>query len=133
MGSDSQNGVSSLREHVHHHSVCSRDKLGRASVVLRIVRIATKATDFDRRIVLETAALQLVLYGDSVGRRGSIPNVSKVLLLLQGHEPQIRTDDNRDKSIENQGPIQNGQTDRDMVTLENGSDRDNEGYCVHHA
>lgn len=91
-----------LREGIHKHGIRNSDEFDRASVIQGVDRVCAESGWLDGSVVLETATLEGVLHIDSTLGIGSVPDVSKVLILLQCHEPEIGAKEDGHDGVQNQ-------------------------------
>jgi len=112
------------RECLVEHVVSDADEFCRTAIILRERWIGTESAYFYRGVVEEPTALQFVLHCYAVVWRCRIPDASKVVLLSEGHKPQVRTVKNGYDAVHNENPIENSKTDGDVILLDDGAYRD---------
>lgn len=106
------------------HVVGDANEFCRTAIVLRERWIGTESAYFYRGVVEEPTALQFVLHCYAIVWRCRIPDASKVVLLSEGHEPQVRAVNNGYNAVQDENPIEDSETDGDVISLNDGAYRD---------
>jgi len=128
---NSHEAIDRRKRKVQGHICEGRDRRD-TEVARRIVRVfherlirAESATNLREVGGVEVAtALQLVLYEDARFRRLRSEDGMEIRTFLQRVEPHERSDDEDSDGVHNEDPVQNYETDSDMVRLDNGADGD---------
>ena len=69
----------------------------------------------------------LVLQEDPLGTREELPPFIEVGPLAEGVEPDEGANNNNAESVDDASPVENDEREGDMIALNDGRDRDNEG------
>jgi len=121
------------RERVHQHIVRKAYKLHVATIIQSNGRVCAETCRLDNGVVRESAAFQQVLDSNSPFRSGVLPDIPKVCIFLKGHEPKVSTKEDGYHGIGNKDPVEYRQSNGDVILLNDGSYRYDEGRHIHYA
>jgi len=122
-----------VRERVHQHIIGEAHKLDFATVIQSNGRISTESFRLDNSVIGEPAAFQQILNTNSPVGSGVIPDIPKVFILLEGHEPEIGAKNNGDHSVGDEDPVEYGQPNSNVILLDDGPHRYDKGSHIQYA